>query len=404
LFAAEVLYREMDMEYELIVPAIISSVIAYAVFATRFGWNPLFATPDFAFQNPAELLPYFVLALVVAGSASLFIQIFYGVRDAFKKISIPDHFKPALGGLVVGGIGFFLPEALGTGYGVVQDAFAGKIGILLLLAIAFGKMLTTSFSIATGGSGGVFGPSIVIGGALGGAVGLAAQELLPGMGINPGAFVVVGMAGFFAGAANTPISTVIMVSEMTGNYHLLVPSMWVCIISYLLVRRSSLYEKQLSSRMEAPAHVGEMMTGVLKRLSVADALGNGGRRDVITVDESMTLRDLLIKFANSKQRCFPVVDGDQKLIGVIDGTDLRRTISEAGFVDQLIIAKELAENPPSLTPEENLYSVVHKMVASRHDELVVVDEGDPRTVIGILSRSDLVAAYDRQFLAGGFAE
>jgi len=404
LFAAEVLYREMDMEYELIVPAIISSVIAYAVFAMRFGWSPLFATPGFVFQNPAELLPYFILALVVAGSAALFIQVFYGVRDVFKKIPMPNHFKPALGGLVVGAIGFFLPEALGTGYGVVQDAFAGKLGISLLLSIAFFKMLTTSFSIASGGSGGVFGPSIVIGGALGGAVGLAMQQLFPGMGINPGAFVVVGMAGFFASAANTPISTVIMVSEMTGNYHLLVPSMWVCILAYLLVRRSSLYEKQLASRMEAPAHVGEMMTGALKRLSVADALGNGGRRDVIIVDESMTLRDLLVKFANSKQRCFPVVNEARNLIGVIDGSDLRHTINEAGFVDQLIIAKELAENPPTLTPQENLYSVVHKMVASRHDELVVVDEGDPRKVIGILSRSDLVAAYDRQFLAGGFTE
>lgn len=404
LFAAEVLYKEMDMEYEVIVPAIISSVIAYGVFATRFGWNPLFETPDFVFQNAAELLPYFILALVVAASAAVFIRIFYGVRDVFVKIPIPNHLKPALGGLVVGAIGYFLPNALGTGYGIVQGAFAGSIGFWLLLLIAFGKMLTTSFSIATGGSGGVFGPSIVIGGALGGAVGLAMQWLFPGMGIDPGAFVVVGMAGFFAAAANTPISTVIMVSEMTGNYHLLVPSMWVCIIAYLLVRRSTMYEKQLSTRMDAPSHVGEMMSGILKRITVADALGGEGRRDVIVVDESMTLRDLLVKFAHSRQRCFPVVDENQKLIGVVDGSDLRHTISEAGFVDQLIIAKELSANPPTLTPQEDLYSVVNKMVASRHDELVVVDEGDPRKVIGILSRSDLVAAYDRQFLGGGFAE
>jgi CIC family chloride channel protein len=396
-----VLYKEMDMEYEVIVPAIISSVIAYAVFATRFGWNPLFQTPGFVFQNPSELIPYFILALVVAGSAAVFIQIFYGVRDSFLKIPLPSHVKPAIGGLIVGVIGFFLPDALGTGYGVVQEAFAGRVGGWMLLAVAGGKMLTTSFSIATGGSGGVFGPSVVIGGALGGAVGLAMQQLFPGMGIHPGAFVMVGMAGFFAAAANTPISTVIMVSEMTGNYHLLVPSMWVCIIAYLLVRRSTIYEKQLPTRMDAPSHVGEMMGGVLKRLTVADALGNGGRRPVIKVSESTTLHDLLDRFANSKQACFPIVDEEDRLVGVVDGRDLRHTISEAGFVDQLIIAKELAENPPTLTPREDLYSVVHKMVASQHDELVVVDERDPQKVIGILSRSDLVAAYDRQFLAGG---
>ncbi|UCD58194.1 MAG: CBS domain-containing protein [Candidatus Hydrogenedentota bacterium] len=103
-------------------------------------------------------------------------------------------------------------------------------------------------------------------------------------------------------------------------------------------------------------------------------------------------------FAISEQRCFPVVNEDQKLIGVADASDLRRTIREAGFVDQLIIAKELAVNPPTLTRQEDLYSAVHKMVASRHDELVVVDEDDPQKVAGILSRSDLVAAYDRQFL------
>ena len=402
LFAAEVLYREMDMEYELIVPAIISSVIAYAIFATRFGWSPLFETPEFVFQNPAQLFPYFILALVVAGCGAVFIQIFYGVRDLFLKIPVPNFIKPAIGGLIVGVIGYSLPDALGTGYGVVQGAFAGRFEASILIAIALGKMLTTSFSIATGGSGGVFGPSVVIGGALGGAVGLLMQQIFPDMGIHAGAFVVVGMAGFFAAAANTPISTVIMVSEMTGNYHLLVPSMWVCIIAYLLVRRSTIYEKQLPTRMDAPSHVGEMMGGVLRRLTVADALGNGGRRPVIKVSESMTLRNLLDKFATSRQACFPVVDESDELIGVVDGKDLRRTISEAGFVDQLIIAKELVVNPPSLTPQEDLYSAVHKMVTSQYDELVVVDERDRQKVIGILSRSDLVAAYDRQFLAAGF--
>jgi len=400
LFAAEVLYKEMDMEYEVIVPSIISSVIAYAIFATKFGWNPLFETPGFVFENPVQLLPYFILALVVAGSAALFVQIFYGVRDAFVKIPIPNFLKPALGGLLAGVVGYFLSDALGTGYGVVQRAFEGRVAVPILVAIALAKMLTTSFSIASGGSGGVFGPSVVIGGALGGAVGLVMQQLFPGMGIDPGAFAVVGMAGFFAGAANTPISTVIMVSEMTGNYHLLVPSMWVCIIAYLLVRRSSMYEKQLGTRMDAPAHIGEMMGSVLKRLTVTDALVNGDENPIITVKESTTLRDLLDSFAGSNQRCFPVVDDDQNLIGVVDGSDLRRTITEAGVVDQLIIAKELAENPPTLTSNEDLQSAVHKMVTSRYDELVVVDENDTQKVVGILSRGDLVAAYDRQFLTG----
>lgn len=399
LFAAEVLYKEMDMEYEIIVPAIISSVIAYGVFATRFGWNPLFATPDFVFENPAELLPYFILALVVAGAGAVFIRMFYGVRDMFVKIPLPNHVKPAIGGLVVGIIGFFLPESLGAGYGIIQEAFVGGRGVLILLLIVVAKMLTTSFSIGSGGSGGVFGPAIVIGGALGGAVGILMQQLFPAMDIQVGAFVVVGMAGFFAAAANTPISTIIMVSEMTGNYHLLVPSMWVCVIAYLLVRRSSIYEKQLPSRMDAPSHMSEMMTGILRRMTVADAIGTNGREPLTGVKESTKLRNLLDRFANSGQACFPVVDDDEKLIGVIDGNALRRTINEAGPLAHLIIAKDLAEKPVTLTPNDDLYYAVSKMVSSQSDVLVVVDKDDPQRIVDSLTRGDLVAAYDRQFLS-----
>ncbi|RJP15281.1 MAG: chloride channel protein [Candidatus Abyssobacteria bacterium SURF_5] len=399
LFAAEVLYREMDMEYEVIVPAIISSVISYAVFASVFGWDPLFESRHFLFRNPAELVPYFFLALVLAGGAVIFIRTFYGVRDVFRSLKLPNYLKPAIGGLVVGVIGFFLPAALGTGYGIVDGAFAGQFGLTLLLVLAAGKILTTSFSIGSGGSGGVFGPSVVIGGALGGAVGIAMQRIFPGMSIDPGAFVMVGMAGFFAAAANTPISTVIMVSEMTGNYNLLVPSMWVCIIAYLLVRRSTIYERQLPTRMDSPSHMGEMMGGILKRLTVADALANGAQKPFVMVNETATLRELLDKFAGTKQACFPVLDRHGNLAGMVDGRDLRQAIREAGFIDQLVIAKELAVNPPKVTPQENLYSAVHKMVTSQSDEVIVVDEENPQKVIGILSRTDLVAAYDRQFLS-----
>jgi CIC family chloride channel protein len=144
--------------------------------------------------------------------------------------------------------------------------------------------------------------------------------------------------------------------------------------------------------------MGEMMGGILKRITVADALANATEKHFETVTETETLRELLDRFAATKQACFPVVDANQNLVGMVDGRDLRRIIREAGFIDQLIIAKELAVNPPKVTPQEDLYSAVHKMVASQHDELVVVDENDPLKMVGMLSRADLVAAYDRQFL------
>jgi CIC family chloride channel protein len=397
LFAAEVLYREMDLEHEVIIPAIISSIIAYAVFAMQFGWDPLFATPDFHFTNPTQLLPYFALALVVAAGAILYIKTFYGTKWVFDRFRIPNHFKPAIGGLLVGILGFYLPEVLSTGYGIVQDAFSGSgtVTIGFLLIVAVGKILSTSFSIGSGGSGGVFGPAVVIGGALGGAVGLLAQDIFPGMDIQPGAFVVVGMAGFFGAAANTPISTIIMVSEMTGNYHLLVPSMWVCIIAYILTKRHSLYEKQLNSRFDAPVHMGNMMSTVLKRMSVADTLDKGNPEPVVIVKENTPLRELFEKFSQSDHQSYPVVDENQKLSGVVDGR-LIRSIIGVSELKNLVLAAEIAQPAVTILPGESLFSAVEKMVKGRHTELIVVDEADPHTVRATLSRDDIITAYNQQ--------
>jgi CIC family chloride channel protein len=392
---------------------VISSIIAYAVFALHFGWDHLFVTPNFTFTNPAHLIPFFMLAVTVALFAVLYIKVFYGSQHFFRKLRIPDHFKPAIGGLLVGGLGFFLPEVLSTGYGVVQGAFAGEaqvtspdwLGsiqgvngtILILFLIAVGKILATSLSIGSGGSGGVFGPAMVIGGAIGGAVGLLAAQIFPGMNVQPGAFVVVGMAGFFSAAANTPISTIIMVSEMTGNYNLLVPSMWVCIIAYLLTKRHSIYEKQLGSRFDAPIHMGDMASSVLKRMTIQDALATGNPEPVITVPENMTLQELFEKYAQSEHGSFPVVDGEGNLCGVVDGRILRSVIGEPG-IGKLVLAAEIAQRANTIRPGDSLFKAVQQMVSGRNTDLIVVAEDDPDRVIHTLSRNDIITAYNQQIV------
>ena len=414
LFAAEVLYREMDLEHEIIIPGVIASITAYSVFAMFFGWGHLFVTPDFTFTNPLHLLPFLGLALVVAAGAVAYVKCFYGVRDLFRKFRVPDHVKPAVGGLIVGVLGYFLPEVLSTGYGVVQEAFRGTATatvpgfvslpggvngtILMLFLIAVGKILSTSFSIGSGGSGGVFGPAVVIGGALGGAVGLLAQELLPSLGIQSGAFVVVGMAGFFAAAANTPISTIIMVSEMTGNYNLLVPSMWVCIIAYVLARRYTIYEKQLGSRFDAPIHMGDMASSILKRLTVADVLESGNPEPLITVRENQTLHELFEAYAHSEHTIFPLVDEKGNLKGMVDGRLLRSIIHEEEEIGKLVLAKEIAHPADTVRPGDSLFTAVQKMVSDRLTELIVVDEKDPKKVIAAVSRNDIVTAYNQQIV------
>jgi CIC family chloride channel protein len=428
LFAAEVMYKELDIEHEILVPAFIASIIAYAVFGSIFGFHPLFITPNYDFDQALLLVPFLILGVACAAGAALYVTAFYGVRSLIlRRLRIPNHVKPALGGLLVGVIGFFLPEALGTGYGVVQACFHGPglpphtqitqltswqpltallptasantLAILLLAAIGLAKIATTSLSIGSGGSGGVFGPAVVIGGALGGATGILCQRLFPLLPVQPGAFALVGMAGFFAGAANTPISTIIMISEMTGNYNLLVPSMLVCILAYVLCRRFNLYQKQLPSRFQAPSQIANMASAVLRQLGVAQSLAKRPDEATVVVPRNLELRSLMRHFARSSQACLPVVDSQQRLTGMIDTRDLRRIIGETGL-DDLVLAQDIEMPATTVTRADSLLTAMRRMIVSHNDELVVVDEHDPRKVIGTLSRADIVAAYDRSMISG----
>lgn len=168
---------------------------------------------------------------------------------------------------------------------MAQQAIFNQIAIPTLFALAIGKIFTTSFSIGSGGSGGVFGPSIVIGGAMGGAVGKIFHIFIPTIVTHPGSFVIVGMAGFFAAASNTPISTIIFISEMTNSYHLLLPSLMVCSICYLLAQRWTIFENQVKSRIDSPAHAGEFMMDILQTIKVANL--RHIIKDVRCVNENM---------------------------------------------------------------------------------------------------------------------
>lgn len=405
LFAAEVLYRDLDLEYEILIPSIIASVIAYAVFTSQFGWNPLFVTPDFTFRNPLELVPYLLLAFLLAGGAIAYIKCFYGVHRLFARLRMPNWLKPAAGGLAVGAIGFILPQALCTGYGPIQSALVhgtalqdrfGSIGAGLLVAIVAGKILTTAFTVGSGGSGGVFGPAIAIGGAIGGAFGMLVEHVVPGLGIQPGAFVIVGMAGFFGAAAKTPISTIIMVSEMTGNYHLLVPSMWVCIIAYMLCYRHTLYVKQIRSRFYAPGHQRNMIEAILQNMTVADVLSRLPIPVPVPVPAAEPLPALLERFSRSEQTLFPVTGADGELTGMVTQRELRAAIAGGDMMHQSMIAADLAVPPVTARPSEPLSRAVRRMTDARMENLLVTDETDPRRIVAVLSQQDIMSVYDKE--------
>lgn len=257
IFGFEILYSSSDIEYEPILPCFIASAISYTIFACFFGWGTLFEMPEgFRYDNGLRLLPYFVLAVVITFGARFYISFFRATERWFVgQKRLPGFAKVVLGGLLTGVIGFFLPEVLGTSYPVISECLGSPgVSALWLVGFFFLKVVATSFTVGSGGSGGVFAPAIACGGALGAATGMALQAVVPDIGIHPAAFALVGMAGFLASCNRIPIAAIVMVSEISGNHQLLLPTMWVCCISFWLNNDWTLYRSQVHNREASPAH------------------------------------------------------------------------------------------------------------------------------------------------------
>ena len=270
LFGVEILYSGLDMEYEGILPSFIASAISYTVYsAVTHNWAPLFSMPSYVYNDGMRLVPYLVLALIVSLGAKFYIQTFRRVAGMFRRVKGPPWVKVAVGGLLTGLLGFFFPDVLGTGYTLIGEAFkddatglasaflGGSWGIAagIFLGAFVLKVLATSFTVGSGGSGGVFGPALVCGATLSAACGIVFKEVFPAsFEIHTASVALVGMAGFLAATIRTPITAVIMVAELSGNHALLLPTMWVCGLAFALNNGWTLYRSQVHSRESSPLH------------------------------------------------------------------------------------------------------------------------------------------------------
>ncbi|HEY7369277.1 MAG TPA: chloride channel protein, partial [Thermoanaerobaculia bacterium] len=328
IFSIEILYSEMVFETEALIYTVISAVTAYAIHGFFVGWSPIFAIPPgLTFESPLALVGYAALGALAGVVGAFLPTVFYGFRDLFHSIPVPRHLKPALGGLAVGLIGMCVPEILGTGYGYVELAIAGKLSIGMLALILVLKAPAMGLTIGSGGSGGVFAPTVTMGALLGGIVGLSLAALFPALGVVPASFVVVGMACIFSGAARTPISTLIMVAEMTGGYGLIVPAMLSNTTAFIVQRSlargrryPTLYQAQVPTREDSPAHRGVFVRRALEMIE-------GG-----TVDRAdLTLPKLvnLLRFGHP----IPVTHGAGLLVAVriAEGAPLAGQTVAEGF-------------------------------------------------------------------------
>lgn len=407
IFAAEMLYRDLDLEYEVLVPAIVASVTSSTLFSRVFGFCPLFEMPpESAFGDPKMLVLYIALAFMLAFGARFYTWCFYTAHERFSGLKIPLWIRPAIGGLVTGIIGFHFVRVLGSGYGTIQEALrcnytftitAQPRWFCILLGVFFLKTLTTSFSVGSGGSGGIFGPALVVGGCLGGAVGMLFATIFPSWHVPVCNFVLVGMVAFFGCAAKTPISTIIMISEMTGNFRLLVPSMWVCILAYLLSRQVSLYRSQLPNRFEAPVHRSSLIAGTLGAILVRDVLAARTREKPRTVtygDPLAVACDILL---GGRQDALPVLAADGSLAAVLTRSDLASVESSDPMLRMTLLVDDVTPRKhPVIFESEPLRSVLAKMDEDDAEGMVVVSSDSPRRPIAVVSHNDIAAAYQRE--------
>ncbi len=270
IFAVEVLYSEMEFESEALVYTMLASVIAYAVNALFVGWEPLFQVPSTIEVKSFVDYAWYILLGLTSGVAGTFIPtVFYKTRDMFHKIKIPSQYKPAIGALGVGIMALFLPQVLGGGYGWMQLAIDGRLALSLMLVLTVGKLAAFALTVSSGGSGGVFAPTLFVGAMLGGVLGQIFHQ-------PPAAFAIIGMAAVFGSAARVPIATLLMVTEMTGGYHLLVPAALAVMLGFMIQRYLasllrlkyiSLYEAQVRTPATSPAHRTEHLKRAVRLLS-----------------------------------------------------------------------------------------------------------------------------------------
>ena len=388
ILAAEILYIR-DFELDAIVPGFTASVIGYAIFAGWDGWTPVFGnTHGLTFTEPQQLVWYAVLGLAAGVGGIAYARTFYGARDAFHRLRIPPHVKPAIGGVCVGVIALWYPQVLSMGYGWIQLAINGntlELATGTMLALVALKIIATSLTIGSGGSGGVFAPGLFIGGMLGGGMWGALHSHVPWMPATPAPFVIVGMMALFGGVAKAPIAVMLMVAEMTGEFSMLVPAMIATSIAYLVSGDVRIYASQVATRAESPAHRAEYSTPLITAIHVADAM----RRGVVTAASGDTIEAAEDRMSSADARGLAVVDAG-RLVGMFTVSDVLRA-QHAGLRS---VAEAMTTKLQVAYPDESLHAALLRMTSARVSRLPVVEPGKSWHLLGMINVRDIAEALE----------
>jgi len=383
IFSLEVPYKK-DVEIEAIIPIAVSSFTAYALSIYVTGTTTLFNV-SIGMISPLENLAFFALiGIVMGGVARIFSLLFYGIRDFFVKIPVKGYLKPMIGGLMTGLLGILFPEILGQGYMVVQDAmYEENIFWFALIIIALLKILATSFSVASGGSGGVFAPILVTGGIMANGI---ARLFYGDTHIVPAA-TIVGMTSLLAGAGKVPLAAIIMVAEMTNGYQLIGPALVSVALSYIVSGNYTIYEKQVDTRSDSPYFLSQVTNKILSQIKVKEVM----TKKVIYVKPNDELKKVMELMEQTGHLGYPVVE-NKRLVGIITYSDiLKKGIDE---IDKLKVKDVMSTKVIVAYPDEKLDTILVRMMRYGIGRIPIVKDKDSMELVGIITKKDIIRAYE----------
>jgi chloride channel protein, CIC family len=385
LFALEEIVG--DLHAPVLGSVVLASATAWGVLRLLLGNNPLFKVPQYQLVHPAEFAIYAILGLAGGLTSVAFTKLLLGMRKQFLLLPVKTQwFHPVVGGLVVGLMGWFVPQALGVGYGFVGDALNGKMALQLMALLVLLKLIAVTTSYASGNAGGIFGPALFIGAMLGGTVGTFAHRFFPAYTATPGAYALVGMGTAFAGIVRAPMTSVLMIFEMTQDYAVIVPLMISNLVSFFIssrLQRTPIYDAlaiqdgihlpSAESRHRSSRQIARIMRPVAESLSA-----------------ELTVQEALQQTQASKVQSWPVLNNDG-LIGIVNRVTLEGAIGQdAGKKLQDFLT---GLNFPHVHADQNLDTALERMGANRLDLLPVVNRANVRAIEGIVTLSDVLNAY-----------
>jgi CIC family chloride channel protein len=390
MFALEIILGDFGLA--TFTPIVISSVAATAVSRHFLGDSPAFIVHAYRLISAWELPLYVILGFFCALVAVTFTTLLYRTEDMFDNLKIPEYLKAVLGGLMLGSMGLLFPHILGVGYPAIDLSLMQKLSWWVMLLLVVFKILSTSITIGSGGSGGIFAPSLFVGAMAGGFFGTVVHHIFPEVTAPPGAYSIVGMGAVVSGTTHGPLSAILILFEMTGDYKIILPLMIACITGCLAsgqLLKDSIYTLKLARR-GVNIRAGKEVN-VLKSISVKDVMNP----EVESVPEDITLGRLAEKMSKSKNNSFPVVDEEGNLTGILSFFDYRDAVFDENLKD-LVVAKDIAtRDVVTVSVEDNLYNAMEKITSKDFSILPVVSPSTQSQLLGVLTRRDIIGAYNK---------